>query len=133
MTREAGNGVGFARSDAKIATIASGETDSNIVDLGRNYSVLQIKCDDASNIDADTTLGVEIGFDDDDTLADLWASGGSAIFASGTLPTSGTFTFDIPVIGAQRVKIKLDTATSGGAAAFSVYGFGHGINTEYAA
>ena len=117
---------GYARSDEKTVTIASGDTYGAPIDLGRNYSFIVLKCDDASNIQASTTLTLHVAYGDSDTLAPLY--GDTAVYASATLPTSGGFAFWVKEAAfAQRLLIVLSKATSGGTAAFSVYGVDSGV------
>lgn len=117
---------GFPRSDLKTFTIANGADGSAVdpVDLERNYAFIVVRCTDAQYIAASTTLGAEVGYADADAMTDLWKQDGEAIWASGTLPETGTFAFTIiPAFGAQRLRLKLSNNASGGAVVFEVYGF----------
>lgn len=124
--RETDRNVGWGRSDKQAFSIPDGETGANVaaVDLGRNYAYVVVKCTDAQYIQAVTTLGAQIGYDADDTLVDLYEQNDPGTkWAGGNLPTSGTFGFLlVHAFGAQRVRLVLSQAASGGAVPFEVYG-----------
>lgn len=89
-----GNSTGIYASDIFPYTVALGSlagTIGNIVNLGRAYAGVVISCDDCSVIPS-RTIGLKVAQTvDAGTLNDLWKADGSAIWASGTLPTSGGF------------------------------------------
>lgn len=114
------------KSDVKTFTITSGNDGSSVdaVDLGANYDIIVVKCESASNIQADTTLGVEVGYGESDTLVDLYSQDLAAIAASGALPTSGGFAAVLSnAAAARRVRIVLSANASGGSVVFKVQGF----------
>ena len=117
--------IGFGRSDRQTFTIPSSADGSAVaaVDLERNYSFIVITCDDSSNIAADSTLAAEVAEDDSGALNPLYLQDGSAVWASGILPTSGGFRFWVShAFGVQRLRLILSNNTSG-AVTFYVYGF----------
>lgn len=117
---------GFPRSDLKTFTIANGADGSAVdpVDLERNYAFFAVRCTDAQYIASSTTLAAQVGYADADALTNLWKQDGEAVWASGTLPTSGGFAFTlIHAFGAQRLRLVLSNNASGGAVVFEVYGF----------
>jgi len=129
--RETDRNVGWGRSDKQAFSIPDGETGANVaaVDLGRNYAYVVVKCTDAQYIQAATTLGAQIGYDADDTLVDLYEQNDPGTkWAGGNLPTSGTFGFLlVHAFGAQRVRLVLSQAASGGAVPFEVYGIAESV------
>lgn len=129
--RETDRNVGWGRSDKQIFSIPDGATGANVapVDLGRNYAYVVIKCTDAQRIQATTTLGAQVGYDADDALVDLYEQNNPGTkWASGNLPTSGTFgCLLVHAFGAQRVRLVLSKAASGGAVPFEVYGIAESV------
>ena len=129
--RETDRNVGWGRSDKQAFSIPDGATGANVaaVDLGRNYAYIVIKCTDASHIQATTTLGAQVGYDADDALVTLYEQNDpGAIWASSNLPTSGTFgSLLVYAFGAQRVRLVLSKAASGGAVPFEVYGIAESV------
>lgn len=131
MGREVNNNAGYGRSDAATFTIPSGATGSAVaaVDLERNYMYLMVKCEDASNIAAATNLTAQVGYDDADALVDLYERDDpSTAWSKGSLPTSGSFGFAlVHAVGAQRLRLVLSNAASGGDVVFTVYGIGASV------
>ena len=125
------NAVGFGQKSGTF-TIGTGADGSAVdpVDLERSYAFHRLYITDCSNIQASTTLGVELGFTDSDTMVDAYDNSDTTAWASGNLPTSGAFTMLLPpelTMGAQRVRVVLSQVTSGGTAVFTIYGFDAGL------
>lgn len=131
MARETVRKAGWGRSDVQTFTIPASADGSAVaeVDLGRNYAFIVVKCEDCSNIPATTTLSAEVGYDDGDTLVDLYEQDDpGTLWESGNLPTSGTLGFLLNhAAGAQRLRLKLSNNASGGSVVFSIYGWDGGV------
>lgn len=115
---------GFGRSDQYTFTIPNGETGANVdpVNLLRNYAFLVVVCEDAGGV-ASGTLGAQVAYDDSGAMCDLYQQDGAAIWASGTLPTSGSFAFVlVHAFGAQRIRFVLSAAADDDLV-LKVYGF----------
>jgi hypothetical protein len=123
--RDVRRNIGFGRSDQKTFTIGNGATGSAVaaVDLVRNFSFVVISCDDASGIPANTTLSAQAAEDDSGALNPLYMQDGSALWHSGTLPTSGGFRFLLShAFGAQRLRLILSNSATA-SVTLHVYGF----------
>jgi hypothetical protein len=117
--------IGFGRSDQQTFTIPGGANGAAVaaVDLARNYSFIVIACNDAAGIPASTTLSAQVADDDSGALNPLYMQDGSAIWHSGTLPTSGGFRFLLShAFGAQRLRLILSNNASA-SVTLHVYGF----------
>jgi len=116
--------TGFDRSDATACTIANGQTEVTVdADLLRNYAYLLITCADCSNIAASTSLLAKVGYDATDEFFDLYERDDPGTqWSKGDLPTTGTLAFAlIHALGAQRLRLVLSQAASGGDVVFKVY------------
>lgn len=130
MAKDADIRSGYGVSGPETFTIGSGADGSLVdpVDFGRNVAYVLISCADASNIQAATTLGLEVAYGDDDNMVTLKERDSAGAYASDALPTSGDFGFAcIHALGAQRVRLVLSQVTSGGSAVFKVWGLFQGI------
>jgi hypothetical protein len=123
-------GVGFRATDAFTETIADGTdgTGNAVIDLGANFKVLGIACEDASGIPQSTDLEAEIAFDVNSPLCDLYEQDDpSTEWAKGDLPTSGHFAFILThSFGVRKIRLVLSQAASGAAVVFKIYGFHSG-------
>ncbi|MAU11734.1 MAG: hypothetical protein CL607_18055 [Anaerolineaceae bacterium] len=120
--------TGFG-SRSGLATVASGETESNVVEFGRQVYAVSIACADVSNIPADTTFTMKINRD-----------GGSVMYAAMKgedandtndivygLPAKA-FDFILPDIAfIENIQFILSAAASGGPVLFEVTGIDEGI------
>lgn len=119
----------FKVGEPKVFTIASGADGSAVtpVDLGHPYKVIVVTCEDCQYIPAATTLGAEVGYEGDDGPFSLFQEDGSAVWASGNLPTSGKVALVIgPAKGARRVRLILGNNSTGGPTVFKVRGMDQG-------
>lgn len=117
--------VGFGRSDRQTFTIPNGANGSAVaaVDLERNYSFVIVSCDDAAGIPAATTLSAQAADDDSGALNPLYMQDASAVWQSGTLPTSGGLRFWLSHgFGLQRLRLILSSNTTADVT-FYIYGF----------
>lgn len=118
--------VGFAQNSGTF-TIGSGATGSAVtaVDLGRNYAFITVSCNDAQYIQAATTMTIKISRETANTnMNSLWKQDGSGAWTSGTLPTSGGFTFALPdAFGARHVQVILSQNSGAGSVVFTIRGF----------
>ena len=120
--------TGFG-SRSGLATVASGETESNVVEFGRQVYAVSIACADVSNIPAATTLTMKINRD-----------GGSVMYAAmkgedtnvATAISYGipavAFDFILPDVAfIENIQFILSAAASGGPVLFEVTGIDEGI------
>lgn len=115
---------GFGRSDQYTFTIPSGATGSAVtpINLLRNYAFLVVTCEDATGV-ASGTLGAQVSYDASGTMCALYQQDMAAIWASMTLPTSGTFAFVLShAFGAQRLRFVASASTDADLV-LKVYGF----------
>ena len=123
-------GVGFHATDAMIETIVDGTdgTGNDVIDLGANFKVLGIVCENASGIPQSTNLEAEIAFDPNSPLSDLYEQDDpSTEWEAGDLPTSGHFAFILThAFGARKIRLVLSNAASGANVVFKIYGFHSG-------
>lgn len=130
MGRETSLRAGYGRSDKQEFVIANGADGSTVdpVDLERNYAFHVVRCLDCQYIQAGTTLGIEAGMDDSDTLADLSEQDDPSTPLAMDLPTSGSFqTLVTHGLGAQRLRLVLSQVASGGGVTFEVYGLDQSV------
>ena len=123
-------GVGFYATDALYETIADGETGAAHaeIDLGANFKVLGVICEDCQFIAQATNLSAQIAFDPNGPLCDLYEQDdpGTA-WAGGVLPTAGTLAFILThTFGARKIRLILSNAASGGSVIFRIFGFHSG-------
>lgn len=130
--RETADQAGWGRSDKQTYSIASGNTGANMgaVNLGRNYAYIIIRCTDCSKIAADTTLGITVAMDENETLCSVYEFASNTLtLLAPTLPTSGTMQFLLtPAFGAQYVHLQLSKNATGGAAVFEIYGVAESVS-----
>ncbi len=115
--------------EEKTFTIGSGADGSSVdpVDLGANYRGIIVRCEDCSNIAADTSLTVRAAITGDGTVCDLYqiTAPGTKWGNGETLPTSGTYHVLVDdAAGARRVRLVLGNNASGGAVVFKIRGAG---------
>lgn len=131
MARDTVRKAGWGRSDVQTFTIPASADGSGVdaIDLERNYAFIVVKCEDCSNIPSSTSLSFEVGYDNSDTLCDLYEQDDpSTIYSKGDLPTSGTLAFLLNhAAGAQRLRPVLSNNASGGSVVFKVYGWDGGV------
>lgn len=120
--------TGFGSRDEQ-ALVANGETESNVVQFGRQVYAVSIACADVSNVPADTTFTMKINRDgggvlytamkcEDTNVATAIAYGIPAVAFDFILP-------DIAFI--ENIQIILSQAASGGPVIFEVTGIDEGI------
>jgi hypothetical protein len=123
-------GVGFRATDYFTETIADGTdgTGNAEIDLGANFKVLGIVCEDASGIQQATDLEAEIAFDVNSMLCDLYEQDDpSTEWAAGDLPTAGHFAFILThAFGVRKLRLILSQNASGANVVFKIYGFHSG-------
>lgn len=119
----------FGRSDKKTFAIADGQqTRVDEVNLGQNYGWIRVFCDDCTGIQDQSTLSALVASDAVGVLNSLWADNGSAVWASGALPTTGGFDFMLShANGIQRIRLALSAAADGADVILQVYGFNAGV------
>lgn len=120
----------WARGAAQAFTIANG-ADGSLVDpvnLGGNFKTIVITCEDASNIPATTGLTALVGYEQADTLADLYeANDPTTKWSKANLPTTGTLAFVLRhAEGARRIRLVMSNNATGGSVVFKVRGFDKG-------
>lgn len=124
MTERVGGGFGGQEAAAAI-TVASTATASAVVDLGRNYALIWVTCDDCQFIPAATTMTAEIGLTAADTVKRVFFPDAPATrWVTGVLPTTAVtwgFLFT-EASGARRIKLTLSNAATGGDVDFEVMG-----------
>lgn len=123
-------GVGFRATDYFTETIVDGTdgTGNAVIDLGANFKVLGIACEDASGIAQSTNLEAEIAFDVNSPLCDLYEQDDpSTEWAKGDLPTSGHFAFILThSFGVRKIRLILSNNANGANVVFKIYGFHSG-------
>jgi len=128
ISRQVEQLTGFGRSNAVTFTIPSGATGAAVAaaDLGRGYTWHIVKCEDTTGIDAATGLTMKVGYDNDDTLCDLYATNDPATkWTKSPLPDGAGATLAFPMFdacGAQRLQLILSKVTTA-AVTFKIYGF----------
>lgn len=116
---------GYGRSDVQTFSIPDTETgsESEAIDLIRNYGFIVVRCEDAQYIPAGTTLTALVGETDDDELVSLYRIDGESVWVSGELPTANGFRFQLnAAFGIQRILFLLSNAADGGAVDLQVIG-----------
>jgi len=123
-------GVGFRATDFFPYTIVDGTdgTGNDVIDLGANFKVLGICCEDAGGIQAATNLEAEIAFDVNGALCDLYEQDDPGTeWAAGALPTAGHFAFILThAFGVRKIRLILSLAASGADVVFKIFGFHSG-------
>lgn len=108
-------------------TIGSGADGSAVtpVDLGANYKVLIIRCEDCDNIQASTTISLQVGEGASDTVCDVYeVDDAGTKWESGNMPTTAV-TWRLVVtqaFAARRVRIIMSNTASGGDVVFYIAG-----------
>lgn len=107
------NQAGIGRSAIYNGTIPDGGTFlSEPIDLLRPYAFAVIRIPDCSNIASSSSLNLQLGETTDDSMCDEYdRNAGSADIVS--LPTSGSFRYVVPIMGARRIKPGVSVATDG--------------------
>jgi len=123
-------GVGFRATDAFPETIAEGTdgTGNEPIDLGANFKVLGVVCEDCSNIPQSTDMNAQIAFDVNGALCDLYEQDDpSTLWDKGDLPTSGSLAFILThSFGVRKIRFTLENAASGGSVVFKIFAFHSG-------
>lgn len=130
MGKQAADQAGFGVSGPQTFTITDGNDGSAVaaIDFGRNVAYVLISCADAQYIQGSTTLELQVAYGDDDALVTLKQRDSVDAYTTENLPTANGFGFAcIQALGAQRVRLVLSQATSGGSAVFKVWGIVQGI------
>jgi hypothetical protein len=122
--------VGFWATDFFEYTIADGTdgTGNDPIDLGANYKVIGVECEDCGNIAASTNMSAQVAFDWNSMLCDLYAQDAPGTqWLQGALPTSGTLAFILThAFGARKIRLILSNDASGGSVTFKIFGFHSG-------
>ncbi|MCI0726418.1 MAG: hypothetical protein L0332_06805 [Chloroflexi bacterium] len=85
--------LGFSMGSPAQFVIPNAANGSGVapIDLGQNYRILAIKCEDCSGIAASTNLSAEVGYEADDTIADLYEQDHRHVmFGTMGMPTPAT-------------------------------------------
>ena len=118
-------------SGVKTFTIAAAADGSAVaaVDLGSNYKIVTVKCEDCQYIQATTNISAQVGYTPGDTLCNLYDQDDpSTVWSKGALPTSGTLAFVLThATDAHRLRLVLSKAASGGSVVFKVQGYDQGL------
>lgn len=122
---EAPKGAGFGQSTLKTASIANGQTTHSPIDMGRQYAIFVVRCEDASNVAATTALTIEAADLPGDAMCFIYDDNDPGNkWSKGNLPTSGTLRFRLDdAWGARYLRFTLSAAASGGSVVFKVRGF----------
>lgn len=123
-------GVGFWATDALTYTIAENTdgTGNTTLNLGANYKVIGIQCEDCSNIPAQTNMSAQVAFDANSAIHDLYEQDDPATeWSQGALPTTGTLAFILThAFGTRKIRLILSNMASGGDVVFKIFGFHSG-------
>ena len=123
-------GVGFYATDALYQTITVGLTGSGSpeVDLGANFMVLGVICENCQFIPQSTALSAQIAFDPNGALCNLYEQDDpGTIWSQGDLPTTGTLAFILThAFGARKIRFVLSNAATGGSVVLKIFGFHSG-------
>jgi len=89
-----GGFLGGAEQSFSIGSAATGSAVA-MVDLGKPYAFILVRCEDTDGIDASTTMTAQVAYVSTDTACDLWEQNAAQKWTSGTLPAAdnGTFAF----------------------------------------
>jgi len=113
-------------SAQQVFTIANGANGSAVTpaDLGANYRVVIIRCEDCQYIPATTTMALELGESGADTVCEMCEiDAPDTIWTSGNLPTSGTLRAVLThAFGCRRVRVVLSKNSTGGSTVFTIAG-----------
>lgn len=102
-------------SEEKTFVIASGVSGAAVaaVDLGANYTVLAVTCEDAGGIDAASTMSAQVDWDESGNLVALYEQNDPATLWSKSVPDTGTFGFVLThAIGVRRLRFVLSKVST---------------------
>jgi len=123
-------GVGFRATDAIEETIADGTdgTGNAAVDLGANFKVIGVVCEDCQFIQAATDMNAGVAFDPNGALCDLYEQDDpSTLWDPGAIPATGTMAFILThAFGARKIRFTLSLPASGGDVVLRIFGFHSG-------
>jgi len=123
-------GVGFFATDAIEQVIVDGETGAgnDPIDLGANFKVIGVVCEDCQFIQQATDLSAQVAFDPNGALSDLYEQDDpSTEWSQGAIPTAGAMAFILThAFGARKIRFVLSLAASGGSVVLRIFGFHSG-------
>jgi len=118
-------------SGEKTFTIAAAADGSAVaaVDLGANYAMILVYSTDLSKVDASTALTALVGYDDSDTLVDLYTEDDpSTLWSKSAIPATGTMAFFLrSAAGARQLRLVISNVANGGSVVFKVRGMGGAV------
>lgn len=134
MSRQVGQGVGFARSDSQTFTIANGANGSAVtpLDFGRGYAMYIVKVASTANIAAACGLSIKVSYAAADAEVDLFNSDDpSTKWSKSPLPTgANSFGFVLSsAFAAQKLRFILSVNATGNVV-FEVYGIDPSVDDD---
>lgn len=114
--------VGFGMSEVQTYVINNLQTTGTQVDLGRPYAFILIMCANMGGI-ASGSMRLNGSPAEGIPLHNIYDANTQAIFSSGTLPTTGTFSMLVPCAFGMRFVQPVLTANSDAELTFKIIGF----------
>ena len=112
------NGFDYARYGGSVGdfVVASGATGSAVTpfDSLACHALWRVRITNCTGIPANTRLRFLAGWDEADTMCDVYRADGAGILETNVLPTSGTFGIALPdLAGVRRVRAVFTNALTG--------------------